>query len=180
MSPPERRAGSAHPPPPRRPAVPRPSQAPPGRSSQQPAPAPGRDGRRGPPRSDGLPPSLSKRSGRDRSGPTQGPPVLPFVASLVMLLVAGALMWLGGELVPCQRATTCEPVANAAGFVSGSLLGIVWFGAFMALDNRRRASKRYRDWRISPRRLIPLISVAAWALGMVHMFGFALHLTRLL
>ena len=106
--------------------------------------------------------------------------MLPFVASLVMLLVAGALMWLGGELVPCRRATTCEPVANAAGFVGGSLLGIVWFGAFMALDNRRRASKRYRDWRISPRRLIPLISVAAWALGIVHMFGFALHLTRLL
>lgn len=97
-----------------------------------------------------------------------------------MLLVAAALLYLGGEPVPCRRAATCEPVSSAAGFAGGSLLGIVSFGAFMALDNRRRASRRYRDWRISPRRLIPSISVAAWALGMVHMFGFALHLTRLL
>ena len=106
--------------------------------------------------------------------------MLPFVASLVMLLMAGALLYLGGELVPCRRATTCEPVVNAVGFAGGSLLGIVSFGAFMALDNRRRASKGFRDWRLSPRRLAPVISIAAWMLGMVHIFGFALHLTRLL
>ena len=106
--------------------------------------------------------------------------MLFFAGSLLMLLVAAALLYAGGEFVPCWQAASCEPVANLAGFVGGSLIGVVLFGAFMADDKRHRATKRYRDWRISPRRLIPWIAGLAWLLGIWHMFGFALHLTRLL
>jgi len=96
-----------------------------------------------------------------------------------MLLTAGLLLYLGGELVPCRRATTCEPVANAAGFLGGSLVGVISLGVFMALDNRRKALKsgRYSDW---PRWLMPWISGTAWLLGMIHIYGFALYLSRLL
>ena len=97
-----------------------------------------------------------------------------------MLLAAAALLLLGGEFVPCSEAASCEPAANAAGFIGGSLLGMVSIGGFMAHDNRRRATKRYRDWRISPRGLIPWIAGLGWALGIWHMFGLALYLTRLL
>lgn len=97
-----------------------------------------------------------------------------------MLLVAAALLPLGGEFVPCSEAASCEPVANAVGFVGGSLLGMVSISGFMAHDNRRRATKPYRDWPISPRRIVPWVAALAWALGMVHVFGLALHLTRLL
>ena len=97
-----------------------------------------------------------------------------------MLVVAAALLVAGGEFVPCGKASSCEPVENVAGFVGGSLLGVVSFGAFMAVDKRRRATKRYRDWLVSPRGLIPWIAALAWALGILHVFGVALHLTRLL
>ncbi|MCY4518460.1 MAG: hypothetical protein OXB99_14615 [Acidimicrobiaceae bacterium] len=97
-----------------------------------------------------------------------------------MLLVAAALLFMGGEFMPCGKAATCDPAVNLSGFVGGSLIGVASFGAFMADDKAYRATKRYRDWPISPRRLIPWIAGLAWALGIWHMFGFALHLTRLL
>ncbi|MCY4068982.1 MAG: hypothetical protein OXE79_07755 [Acidimicrobiaceae bacterium] len=108
--------------------------------------------------------------------------MLPFVVALVMLLASAVLLYSGGEIVPCRRAATCEPAANVLGFFAGSLVGVISLGAFVALDNRRKAStsRRYRSWRISPRGLIIWIVSAAWILGMLHMFGFALHLTRLL
>ena len=97
-----------------------------------------------------------------------------------MLFGSAALLLWTGEIIPCSNAASCEPKVSAAGFVGGSLLGVVFFGLFMALDNRRRATKRYRDWRPSPRGLIPWTTALGWALGIVHAFGLALYLTRLL
>ena len=108
------------------------------------------------------------------------PPVVLFAGTLLMLLLAAALLYVGGEVAPCWKAASCEPEANVAGFVGGSLIGVASFSAFMADDKRRRATKRYRDWWISPRKIIPWIAGLGWALGIWHVFGFALHLTRLL
>lgn len=87
-----------------------------------------------------------------------------------MLLIAAALLFMGGEFMPCGKAATCEPAANLSGFVGGSLIGVASFGAFMADDRTHGVT----------RRLIPWIAGLAWALGIWHVFGFALHLTRLL
>ena len=85
-----------------------------------------------------------------------------------------------GWLPPCERAATCEPALNAAGFLSGSVVGVVLFGLFMTADNTRRATKRYRDLWFRPRKVIVWVTVLGWAFGMLHMYGFALHLTRLI
>lgn len=101
--------------------------------------------------------------------------------SLLALAAAALLLFVGdGRLPPCGRAATCEPALNVAGFVGGSIVGVVLFGLFMVADNTRRATKRYRDLWFKPRKTVAWITVGAWALGMLHMYGLALHLTRLI
>ena len=129
---------------------------------------------------DGPPRRTARSSRSGRTGPAGRPPALFFAVTLLMLLVAAALLYTGGDFVPCLKAASCEPAENVAGFVGGSLIGVVSFGAYMAKDNRQRATKRYRDWLVSPRGLIPWIAALAWVLGILHMLGVALHLTRLL
>ncbi len=107
------------------------------------------------------------------------PPLLLFFVSLTMLIATVVFWYLGGEWVPCRRAAACEPVYNAAGFLGGALVGFVPLGWFIALDNRRRALKLGNSisWL---RKWMTGISIGACLLGLWHMFGFALYLSRLL
>lgn len=68
---------------------------------------------------------------------------------------------------------------NTVGFLTGSVLGLVLFGAFLIQDNERRSTMRYSDWSyISPRVVAPYITLTTWALGVFHMFFWAKDLTR--
>ena len=105
------------------------------------------------------------------------------MSAVLALLVAGVLMFGVGDggLPPCERAATCQPVSNLAGFLVGSIAGVVVFGLYIEQDNTRRAAGSYRDhwFKIKPRSAVVWITLLAWALGLLHWYGFALHLSRL-
>ena len=97
---------------------------------------------------------------------TTGPPVLWSVTEVLILLAAFIF------------AVVAGPTANLVGFLVGSVLGTANLAMFLAADNKRRATRRYGDWSISPRRVIPWITLASWAIGAWNVFFWALHLTR--
>ena len=95
---------------------------------------------------------------------------MPFVGSLLTLLVA-ALMFLGVAMVGALAV-------NFGGFLAGSVLGVVLLSWFSAVDNRRRATKHYRDWLVRSRLAVRAVALTAWALGILHAFFWALDITR--
>ena len=98
-------------------------------------------------------------------------PLSLFVGSLLMLLLVAALMFLGDAVVG-------PPALNLVGFLAGSVVGVVLLGWFSVVDNRRRATKRYRDWLVPSRLAVRAVALPAWALGILHAFFWALDITR--
>jgi len=94
------------------------------------------------------------------------PPLLWSIASLVLLAATFGFAVVGG------------PDSNLFGFVSGSLLGTANLAAFLVADNKLRAARRYSDWSISPRKVLPWVALISWGLGVWNAFFWALEMTR--
>ena len=97
---------------------------------------------------------------------TTGPPVLWSVTEVLILLAAFTF------------AVVAGPIANLVGFLVGSVLGTANLAMFLAVDNKRRATHRYGDWGISPRKVVPWITLASWVIGAWNVYFLALELTR--
>ena len=95
-----------------------------------------------------------------------GPPVLWSVTEVLIFLAAFIF------------AAVAGPTANLVGFLVGSVLGTANLAVFLAVDNKRRATHRYGDWNFSPRKAVPWIALASWAIGVWNVYFLALELTR--
>jgi hypothetical protein len=95
-----------------------------------------------------------------------GPSPLLVASTFLLLLFALILAGIGG------------PQSNMVGFVVGSILGTASLALFLVSDNKRRATRMYGDWTPSPRRYVPWLALASWAVGAWNIFFWALEWTR--
>ena len=94
-------------------------------------------------------------------------PSIPLVTLTILLLFLTLILaGIGG------------PQSNIAGFVVGSILGTASLALFLVSDNKRRATRMYGDWTPSPRRYVPWLALASWAVGAWNIFFWALEWTR--
>ena len=115
---------------------------------------------------------------------TLPPPSRPAKEQRVLRPPRPALYWASSALLITLLCFWGGPVGaparNVAGFCVGSVLGFLLLGWFSVVDNRRRLTRGYRDWRIRSRPLVRSVCVACWGLGLAHGWFWALDLTRLL
>ena len=116
-----------------------------------------------------TPPGRASKPGGSIA-PSFRPPATLFVATSAALLLTVLMFWGGAAVGPAT--------SNIVGFAVGSVLGFVLLGWFSVIDNRRRIPGLYQDWPIKSRLLVRTVSLAAWALGIVHAYLWALELTR--
>lgn len=117
----------------------------------------------------------SSRSSRQEAKP----PLTLFILSVFMLLATLAIF-----VVPYQTVsipwTSKDFTQNSLGYVTGSFISIFLLSVFLYRDNQARATLRYSDWSlVSPRRIVPWVTCISWILAAVHLFFWAMDLTRL-
>ena len=81
-------------------------------------------------------------------------------------------------LVALMFGVRAGETANLLGFVTGSVLGVLNLAAFLVVESKRRATRRYSDWKPSAKTVVSVLTLTAWAIGAWNVFFWALHLTR--
>jgi hypothetical protein len=67
---------------------------------------------------------------------------------------------------------------NTVAAVLGMFASIILLGAFRISEAQRRSTGAYIDWRISAERLVSLLVLASWSVGVLNVFFVAKDLTR--
>ena len=104
-----------------------------------------------------------QQGGERPSAVLVGTASLLLLMALVFALMAGVLENAGFSLV---------------GFLTGSVLGTANLAAFLVVDTKRRAGKKFADWPISAKTITKVLTLASWAVGAWNIFFWALEWTR--
>jgi hypothetical protein len=107
-----------------------------------------------------------------RPGPSESarPPALLAIFLVANLLVPGGILGvLGFE---------GEPIGHAVGVFFGMFVAVVLLGFFRQSLNKRRASGRFADWRISSSGFAASTTTIAWTLGAINLFIVCYELSR--
>ena len=100
-----------------------------------------------------------------KSGGQVGPPWIPFSFICLVFLATLILLVVGG-MTP-----------NGLGFLVGSFLGPAALAWFSVEYNKRLSSRRLIE-RLESRRVVRIMTFAAWFLGSVNVYFWAEGLTR--
>ena len=99
------------------------------------------------------------------SGGQVGPPWIPFSFTCLVFLATLILLIVGG-MTP-----------NGLGFLVGSFLGPAALAWFSVEYNKRLSSRRLIE-RLESRRVVRIMTFAAWLLGSVNIYYWAIEFTR--
>ena len=98
------------------------------------------------------------------SGGQVGPPWIPFSFTCLVFLATLVLFIVGGMIL------------NGVGFLVGSFLGPAALAWFSVEYNKRLSSRRLIE-RLESRRVVRIMTLAAWVLGSVNIFYYAIEFT---
>ena len=99
------------------------------------------------------------------SGGQVGPPWIPFSFTCLVFLATLVLLITGGMKL------------NGFGFLIGSFLGPAALAWFSVEYNKRLSSRRLIE-RLESRRVVRILTFAAWFLGSINVYFWAEGLTR--
>ncbi len=117
-------------------------------------------------------PSTTARTPSQTRRPSATRPPSRLVFASLAGLVVTLLMFRAGDFLFGATAI------NFLGFVIGSIGGLALLAAFVHVEDKRRESGRYTDWRIPARQVVKASAWLSWAFGIGHSYFFALEMTR--
>lgn len=98
--------------------------------------------------------------------PTIRPQATWPIAVSAVLAIQLILTWIGGFSM------------NTVAAVMGMFGSVLLLGAFRISDSQRRTTGAYIDWPVSIERVVSLLVLASWLLGVANVFFVAKDLTR--
>lgn len=107
------------------------------------------------------------------------PPVAHIVGVLLVTAFTAACFPFGSWDVIGIGGTGRDVDVNTIGYASGCFVGILMLYLFLVADNKKRATLRYSDWRVvTARKAVGWLTFGSWVFGAVHLWFWALDLTR--